>query len=248
MAAHQDSVDLGPERVTPCRDLVAVLAAADAPDDSPRRLDPGRRSGRGDRRPARPPGPRPCRRPAVRSASRTGPGTCGSSTRRRRAMVGLDGGGAPPGVERVDGVATGRLVDADGWLADRLPAGRPPDLAAVGRRLAGLRGHRGDRRHPGGPPGGSRGPAAAVAGRARSPAGGRSPGAVALAGADRPGRARLGPGQGDGRRRLLSGGGGAGRPRGRRPPARPSGRRPLREPHRRRAGGGRLGGGRAPAG
>jgi predicted amidohydrolase YtcJ len=50
-------------------------------------------------------------------------------------LVGADG--AVEGVEVGDGGApTGRLVGLDGWLRDRLPAPPPPDLAAVGRRLA----------------------------------------------------------------------------------------------------------------
>jgi len=44
-----------------------------------------------------------------------------------------------PGIER-DGQArpTGRLWRADGWLRSRLPRSRPPDLRAVGARLARL--------------------------------------------------------------------------------------------------------------
>lgn len=42
------------------------------------------------------------------------------------------------GVERDrDGVPTGRLYGLDTWLRRRLPAEAPPDLAGVGRRLAG---------------------------------------------------------------------------------------------------------------
>jgi predicted amidohydrolase YtcJ len=41
------------------------------------------------------------------------------------------------GMERYpDGQPTGRLFRLDGWLRDRLPDQAPPDLAAVGRRLA----------------------------------------------------------------------------------------------------------------
>jgi predicted amidohydrolase YtcJ len=44
-----------------------------------------------------------------------------------------------PGVERaLDGTPTGRLWRADNWLRVRLPRTRPPDLAAVGTRLARL--------------------------------------------------------------------------------------------------------------
>jgi predicted amidohydrolase YtcJ len=50
-------------------------------------------------------------------------------------LVGADG--AVDGVELGDGgTPTGRLVGLDGWLRDRLPVPPPPDLAAVGRRLA----------------------------------------------------------------------------------------------------------------
>ncbi|MFD1236965.1 amidohydrolase family protein [Pseudonocardia benzenivorans] len=43
-----------------------------------------------------------------------------------------------PGVDRTpDGAPSGRLVRADAWLRDRLPAAGPPDLDAVGRELAG---------------------------------------------------------------------------------------------------------------
>lgn len=42
-----------------------------------------------------------------------------------------------PGVERgPDGAPTGRLWRADAWLRSRLPRSAPPDLAAVGARLA----------------------------------------------------------------------------------------------------------------
>jgi len=54
--------------------------------------------------------------------------------------LGLDRVGADGTVQGVelagDGSPTGRLVGLDGWLRDRLPAPPPPDLAAVGRRLA----------------------------------------------------------------------------------------------------------------
>jgi predicted amidohydrolase YtcJ len=46
-------------------------------------------------------------------------------------------GSEPDGMERdPDGRPTGRLFRLDGWLHDRLPVHAPPDLAAVGRRLA----------------------------------------------------------------------------------------------------------------
>lgn len=53
--------------------------------------------------------------------------------------LGLDGPGLPDGVER-DGAgrATGRLFRLDGWLRARLPEPTAPDLAEVGRRLAGF--------------------------------------------------------------------------------------------------------------
>jgi len=47
------------------------------------------------------------------------------------------GPSGPAGLEREpDGHPTGRLFRLDGWLHDRLPDHDPPDLAAVGRRLA----------------------------------------------------------------------------------------------------------------
>jgi len=47
--------------------------------------------------------------------------------------------GDHPGIERgAHGTPTGRLWRADDWLRSRLPRLRPPDLAAVGARLAGL--------------------------------------------------------------------------------------------------------------
>jgi predicted amidohydrolase YtcJ len=52
---------------------------------------------------------------------------------------GLDGMDGMDGLERdADGQPTGRLFRLDGWLHDRLPDQAPPDLAAVGRRLASL--------------------------------------------------------------------------------------------------------------
>jgi len=48
-------------------------------------------------------------------------------------------GAVHPGVERDGrGVPTGRLWRADDWLRNRLPRSAPPDLAAVGARLARL--------------------------------------------------------------------------------------------------------------
>jgi predicted amidohydrolase YtcJ len=54
------------------------------------------------------------------------------------AAAGLTGDGdRPPGVETdASGVPTGRIYGLDAWLRDRLPPSSP-DLAAVGRRLAG---------------------------------------------------------------------------------------------------------------
>jgi predicted amidohydrolase YtcJ len=46
-------------------------------------------------------------------------------------------GGAPAGVEHgAGGRPTGRLFGLDAWLRERLEAAAPPDLGAVGRRLA----------------------------------------------------------------------------------------------------------------
>jgi len=51
--------------------------------------------------------------------------------------VGLDDGPLPEGAETdAAGRPTGRLLRADTWLRERLPAEAPPDLAALGRRLA----------------------------------------------------------------------------------------------------------------
>ena len=50
--------------------------------------------------------------------------------------VGLDGGPEGAVVRDAAGVPTGEVVDADGWLGDRLPRGDTPDLGAVSRRLA----------------------------------------------------------------------------------------------------------------
>jgi predicted amidohydrolase YtcJ len=56
------------------------------------------------------------------------------------AVARLDlAGGAHPGIERTpDGSPTGRLWRGDDWLRSRLPPPAPPDLAAVGARLAAL--------------------------------------------------------------------------------------------------------------
>ncbi|WP_226365029.1 amidohydrolase family protein [Pseudonocardia sp. ICBG162] len=43
-----------------------------------------------------------------------------------------------PGVERVAGAPTGRILRGDDWLRSRLPPAEPFDLAALGARLAGL--------------------------------------------------------------------------------------------------------------
>src|SRR6185295_16028369 len=49
----------------------------------------------------------------------------------------LDGSPLPAGCEvAADGTPDGRLLRLDGWLAERVP-GRVPDLARVGRLLAG---------------------------------------------------------------------------------------------------------------
>lgn len=50
--------------------------------------------------------------------------------------LGLDDGAAPRGAERdARGRANGRLLRADAWLRERLPAA-PPDLGSVGRELS----------------------------------------------------------------------------------------------------------------
>jgi predicted amidohydrolase YtcJ len=57
------------------------------------------------------------------------------------AATGMTDPGAdlPPGVERdPEGLPTGRIWRADAWLRTRLPATEPPDLRALGRRLASL--------------------------------------------------------------------------------------------------------------
>lgn len=51
--------------------------------------------------------------------------------------VGLDDGPLPAGAETdASGRPTGRLLRADAWLRERLPAEAPPDLASLGRWLA----------------------------------------------------------------------------------------------------------------
>lgn len=53
------------------------------------------------------------------------------------SAAGIDEAVQYPGLERDEqGRLTGRLLGLDRWLRDRLPARAPPDLAAVGRRLA----------------------------------------------------------------------------------------------------------------
>jgi len=53
------------------------------------------------------------------------------------AALGLDAGADHSGVERdANGRATGRLYRADAWLRERLGPAAPPNLAAVGARLA----------------------------------------------------------------------------------------------------------------
>jgi predicted amidohydrolase YtcJ len=55
------------------------------------------------------------------------------------AAARLDDASPHPGVERdAEGRATGRVYGADRWLRDRLGPADPPDLAAVGARLARL--------------------------------------------------------------------------------------------------------------
>jgi len=52
-------------------------------------------------------------------------------------QLGLEGDDLPKGVERdARGRVTGRFFRLDGWLRERIRGGSPPDLAAVGRRLA----------------------------------------------------------------------------------------------------------------
>ena len=136
MAARDRSVDLGPGSVNGAADLRRVLRSADAA------LPPGawiravghheRTGGRLDRwvldavvadRP-------------VRVQHRSGHLWVVNSAGWRALVAGGPGAG-PDGVERDDrGEPTGRLFDADRWVADRLPRGADPDLGAVSRRLA----------------------------------------------------------------------------------------------------------------
>ena len=61
---------------------------------------------------------------------------CNSAALRRLGIAGPSPS-VPEGVELgIDGRATGRLFRLDGWLAERVPQ-RTPDLAAIGRELAG---------------------------------------------------------------------------------------------------------------
>jgi len=54
-------------------------------------------------------------------------------------IVGLDDGPVPDGAETdASGRATGRLLRADTWLRERVGTEEPPDLAALGRRLASV--------------------------------------------------------------------------------------------------------------
>jgi predicted amidohydrolase YtcJ len=54
------------------------------------------------------------------------------------ARLGLAGADSPGAERAADGSPTGRLWRADDWLRTRLPAAAPPDLGAVGARLARL--------------------------------------------------------------------------------------------------------------
>ena len=133
MAAHRDSVDLGPDRVTGRAEVARLLGQADASAGDGAWIRAvgydERAAGRLDRwaldkmvvdRP-------------LRVQDRTGHLWVLNSA--ACTLVGLDADG-PDGAERADGVATGRLVDGDDWLGGRLVADRPPVLAAVGTRLA----------------------------------------------------------------------------------------------------------------
>ena len=134
MAAHRTSVDLGPERVASPGDLARVLgdAAATAGTTRPWMRVVGYDATTGgelDRWTL----DRIVEDRPVRVQHRSGHRWVLNSL--ACTLVGLDGD-VPPGVERVDGVATGRIVDSDDWLAQRVPRQAPPDLAAVSRRLA----------------------------------------------------------------------------------------------------------------
>jgi predicted amidohydrolase YtcJ len=145
MAARADSVDVGPERVSGDDDLTRVLAGAGAAlapgewlravgyherflgpldrwvldrivDDRPLRVQ--HRSGH------------------LWVLNSAGCRAVGLDDADPAAGGRRDGTGAD-GIER-DGAgrATGRLVDRDRWLAERLPRRMPPDLGPVGSRLA----------------------------------------------------------------------------------------------------------------
>ena len=142
MAARDRSVDLGPGSVSRPDDLRRVLGSADAA------LPPGawlravgyheRTGGRLDRWaldavvPGRP----------VRVQHRSGHLWVLNSAGWRALAAGrtgrpVDGADGVDGAERdVRGEPTGRLYDADRWLADRLPRDGVPDLGGVSRRLA----------------------------------------------------------------------------------------------------------------
>ena len=148
MAARADSVDVGAERVSDGDDLARVLARADAASAAGEWLRAvgyhERVLGRLDRWALdRIVAGRP-----LRVQHRSGHLWVLNSAGCR--AVGLDGGEVDVGMrgDGVDGIerdgverdgsgrATGRLFDRDEWLADRLPRREPPDLGAVGRRLA----------------------------------------------------------------------------------------------------------------
>ena len=133
MAAHRDSVDLGPDRVTGRADMARLLVRARASSADGAWIRAvgydERAGGRLDRwvldelvadRP-------------LRIQDRTGHLWVLNSA--ACTLVDLDADG-PDGAERADGVATGRLVDTDDWLGGRTATDRPPDLAPVGTRLA----------------------------------------------------------------------------------------------------------------
>jgi predicted amidohydrolase YtcJ len=134
LAAHSSSVPCGPPEVTDTSGLAGALAGAAADErgwvrgvgyietvagdldaDTLDRLHPGR---------------------PVRIQHRSG--ALWMLNGAAVAVLGL-AGGDHPGIERDrQGAPTGRLWRADDWLRTRLPRSRPPDLAPVGARLAGL--------------------------------------------------------------------------------------------------------------